>query len=202
MNYLGHAFLSLGDAELLTGNLIGDHVKGKLALDAFPAQIRKGIELHRKIDGYADAHPGTLRGKLLFKVDYGLYAGAIMDTLYDHFLANDPKYFLNENALLEFTQTVYAQLDNNSQYFPHTFAKYFPLMKEYNWLYGYRTVKGMERSLSGLHRRAAYMPPIDKAYEIFVSNYYHLNQCYYELIEDIVTFVKIETGNGKTGEKY
>jgi acyl carrier protein phosphodiesterase len=198
MNYLGHAFLSNGDAELLTGNMIGDHVKGTLALDAYPARIKKGIQLHRKIDGAVDIHPATLRAKLLFRVDYGLYAGAIMDTLYDHFLANDPKYFRDQAALLAFTQNVYAQLEEHKDFFPSQFAAYFPHMKEHNWLYNYRTLKGMERSLSGLHRRATQMPPIDKAYEIFVTNYYHLNQCYYELIEDIVSFVKIETGNEKT----
>ena len=51
---------------------------------------------------------------------------------------------------------------------------------------------GMERSLGGLARRAKYMPPPDEAYKIFVGYYYHLNQCYYELIDDLVTFVKIE----------
>lgn len=192
MNYLGHAFLSFGDIDVLTGNMIGDHVKGRLALDKFPVGIKKGIELHRKIDGFADVHPATLRAKILFRQDYGLYSGAIMDTLYDHFLASDPKQFNSQDALLLFTQQVYTQLAMNEQYFPLPFAQYFPHMKEHNWLYNYRTLKGMERSLNGLARRAKHMPPIEKAYEIFVTNYYQLNQCYYEFIDDVITFVKIE----------
>lgn len=192
MNYLGHAFLSFGDAEVLTGNMIGDHIKGRLALDSFPAGIKKGIELHRKIDGFADVHPATSRAKLLFREHYGLYSGAIMDTLYDHFLANDPKIFATETVLLTFTTSVYAQLAEHEQYFPPVFASYFPHMKQHNWLYNYRTLKGMERSLGGLARRAAHIPPIDKAYEIFVTCYYQLNQCYYEFIDDVIKFVKIE----------
>lgn len=193
MNYLGHAFLSFGDSGILTGNMIGDHVKGRLPLAQFPPQIKKGIELHRKIDAYSDVHPATQRAKLLFKEDYRLYAGAIVDTLYDHFLANDPKIFPNENKLLEFTRSVYEQLQENEQYFPEKFAEYYPYMVQQNWLYHYRQVKGMERSLNGLARRAAHMPPIQKAFEIFVSHYYQLNQCYYEFIDDITSFVKIET---------
>src|SRR4051812_21980877 len=100
MNYLGHAVLSFGDADILTGNMIADHVKGKLALEKFPHGIKKGIELHRKIDAKADSHPATQRGKLLFREHYGLYSGAIMDTLYDHFLANDPKIFPTSETLL------------------------------------------------------------------------------------------------------
>ncbi len=192
MNYLGHAFLSFGDGEILTGNMIGDHVKGKIALEGYPEGIKKGIMLHRKIDGYTDVHPATQRAKLLFREEYGLYSGAIMDTLFDHFLASDPKYFPTQDALLLFTQKVYEQLAEHEQYFPLLFAEYFPHMKSYNWLLGYRTLKGMERSLSGLARRAKHIPPIEKAYEIFVTNYYHLNQCYYEIIDDLSGFVKIE----------
>lgn len=194
MNYLGHAYLSFGDAEVLTGNIIGDHVKGKLALEQFPPGIRKGIELHRKIDAWADKHSATARCKLLFREDYGLYSGAIMDTLFDHFLANDPAIFSSPEVLLAFTQTVYHDLEKNSTYFPAAFAAYFPHMREHNWLYNYRTLKGMERSLHGLFRRAQHMPPVDKAYEIFVTSYYQLNQAYFDLINDLVRFVKIELG--------
>ena len=195
MNYLGHAFLSFGDSGIVTGNMIGDSVKGRLALEQFPISIKKGIELHRKIDGMTDVHPATMRAKLLFREDYGLYAGAIMDTLYDHFLANDPKCFATTEVLYDFTQSVYAQLDENEQYLPLKFKAYFPYMKQHNWLYNYRSLKGMEKSLGGLERRALYMPPIAKAYEIFVGHYYLLNQCYYEFIDDVIKFAKTELNN-------
>ena len=195
MNYLGHAFLSFNNADILTGNMIADHVKGKLALDKFPDGIKKGIKLHRKIDATTDAHPGTMRAKLLFREHYGLYAGPIVDTLFDHFLACDPKLFAGEDALFSFTQNVYLQLDTNQEFLPEKFAAYFPSMKQHNWLYNYRTIKGMEKSLNGLSRRALYMPPIEKAYEIFIASYYQLNQCYYEFIDDVISFVKNETDN-------
>lgn len=192
MNYLAHAFLSFGDAEILTGNMIGDHVKGKLILDKFPERIRKGIMLHRKIDGFTDAHPATQRAKVWFRNDYGLYSGAIMDTIFDHFLAGDAKHFSSEATLLAFTQKTYSQMEQNSAYFPETFAAYFPNMQQYNWLYGYRTMQGVQRSLQGLARRAAHMPPPDLAYQTFVGYYYQLAQCYYELIDDVIKFVKLE----------
>jgi len=192
MNYLGHAYLSFGDGDILTGNMIGDHVKGKLALEAYPEGIANGIRLHRKLDEFADNHPATHRAKLWFRQEYGLYSGAIIDSLYDHYLANDPKIFGSEQQLLAFSQTTYQQLENNAQYFPETFANYFPYMKEHNWLYNYRTMQGMQRSLTGLARRAKHIPPIDKAYETFVGHYYQLAQCYYEFIDDVITFAKVQ----------
>lgn len=192
MNFLGHAVLSFGDADILTGNMIGDYVKGRLGLDKYPEGIKKGILLHRKIDEFADNHPSTNRAKVWFRETYGLYAGAVIDTLYDHFLANDPKQFASAEALKEFTLTTYQQLQSNAQYFPERFAAFFPHMQQHNWLYGYRSVMGAERSLQGLQRRAQHMPPSDVAYQTFITYYYQLAQCYYEFIDDVVKFVKVE----------
>ncbi|HRO43804.1 MAG TPA: ACP phosphodiesterase [Flavipsychrobacter sp.] len=192
MNYLGHALLSFDDAQILTGNLIGDHVKGKLALNNYPERIRKGIELHRKIDVFTDNHPASKRARLWLRESYGLYSGAIVDSLYDHFLANDPRYFSSEKDLLLFTQKVYENLEEQSRFFPPVFAQYFPYMKEQNWLYNYRNLQGVQRSLGGLYKKAKHMPPVEEAYKIFIGHYYQLAQCYYELIDDIVPFVKLE----------
>ena len=159
MNYLGHALLSFGDADILTGNMIGDHVKGKLVLERFPEKIKKGVLLHRKIDHYADVHPATQRAKLWFRADYGLYAGPLMDTLFDHFLANDAKHFNSETDLLNFSLSTYKALEQNRQWFPESFAAYFAYMQQHNWLYNYRTLPGIQRSMAGLHRRAGHMPP-------------------------------------------
>ena len=47
MNYLAHLFLSEGTPESLIGNLLGDFVKGS-AVNVYPEEIIKGIDLHRK----------------------------------------------------------------------------------------------------------------------------------------------------------
>lgn len=192
MNYLGHAFLSFGDTDILTGNMIADHIKGMKALQHFPEGIQKGIKLHRKIDLFTDTHPANQRAKLWFRETYGLYSGAIIDTVYDHFLANDPKHFPSEKQLFDFTQKTYNQLSSNQQYLPEIFASYFPHMQQHNWLYGYRMLPGVQRSLTGLSRRAKYMPPVEEAYNIFIAHFYQLNQCYYEFMDDVITFVKVE----------
>ena len=95
MNYLAHACLSFNHPEILTGNMISDFVKGKKKFD-YSAQIQKGIALHRAIDEFTDAHEETRNAKLFFKPGYGLYAGAFVDIVYDHFLANDENEFAND----------------------------------------------------------------------------------------------------------
>lgn len=192
MNYLAHAYLSMNDPEILTGNMIGDYVKGKKILETYPDKIRRGIMLHRSIDSFADTHPATQRAKVWFAKDYGLYSGAIIDILYDHFLANDPKHFSSKEALLDFSQHTYQQLEEHKEYMPTKFLNMLPRMKEHNWLYNYRTVHGAKRSLEGLVYRAKHMPDSTEAYQSFIMNYQQIAQSYYEFIDDIIKFVKTE----------
>ena len=98
MNYLAHAYLSFGHEEILVGNMISDFVKGKKKFD-YSLGIQKGIALHRAIDSFTDDHPVTKLAKQFFKAEYGLYAGAFMDVVYDHFLANDTNEFADGTAL-------------------------------------------------------------------------------------------------------
>ena len=58
MNFLAHAYLSFGQPEILVGNMISDFVKGKKKFD-YPGGIQAGMQLHRAIDTFTDAHPAT-----------------------------------------------------------------------------------------------------------------------------------------------
>jgi acyl carrier protein phosphodiesterase len=177
MNYLAHARLSFGDADILTGNLISDFVKGKKKLD-YPAPIRDGIGLHRAIDEFTDGHEATRRAKTFFRADYRLYAGALVDVVYDHFLANDPGEFADEGALAAFAKETYHRLGHARAFFPERFGRLFPYMESQDWLTGYRHQEGIFRSFAGLARRAAYMPGPAAACETFLTHYGELGACY------------------------
>ena len=66
MNFLAHAILSFNDPDILTGNMISDHVKGKSQYDFSPG-IQKGIRLHRAIDRFTDLHPVTKAAKIYYR---------------------------------------------------------------------------------------------------------------------------------------
>jgi acyl carrier protein phosphodiesterase len=176
MNYLAHAYLSFGQPGLLAGNMISDFVKGKRKFD-YPDEIQKGIALHRLIDSFTDSHPATKAAKDIFRPAYRLYAGAFIDVVYDHFLANDEDEF-NKESLYEFSLTTYRLLDNFEFYFPEKFARMYPHMKTHNWLYNYQYHEGIEKSLGGVVRRAAYLTESDTAYLLFNSHYDELKHHY------------------------
>jgi acyl carrier protein phosphodiesterase len=169
MNYLAHAYLSCNQQQVLVGNIISDYVKGK-AQYTYPFFIQAGITLHRQIDAFTDTHICTQKIKAYFAPHYRLYAGAFTDVVYDYYLANNPNFFINTDALMAFSQDVYVTLAHYQQYFPPKFAAMFPYMQSQNWLYNYQFTTGIQKSFGGLAKRAKYIPETDTAYQIFVTN--------------------------------
>ena len=177
MNYLAHAYLSFNMPGILVGNMISDFVKGKKKFE-YTEEIQKGIALHREIDSFTDTHSATKEAKNIFRPAYGLYSGAIMDVVYDHFLAIDQNEFTNE-SLKAFTLKTYETLDTFIDQFPENFAMMYPYMKMHNWLYNYRYPQGIQKSLGGLVRRAKYLEESDTAFMLFTDHYEELKRIYH-----------------------
>ena len=187
MNYLAHAYLSFGIPEITVGNLISDFVKGKQKF-TYPAAIQQGIVLHRAIDTFTDTHAITAQAKSFFREPYRLYSGAIVDVVYDHFLANDPMEFPGD-SLLPFSLDTYTAVQPYSNWLPPKFARMFPYMMQQNWLNNYRYTWGIQRSFEGLVRRSAYLSDSETAFTLFLQNYNRLQQYYNQFFPAIKKFV-------------
>ena len=187
MNYLAHAYLSFNEPGILTGNMISDFVKGKKKFD-FSLVIQRGIALQRAIDEFTDFHPVTQQAKSYFKQNYRLYSGAFIDVVYDHFLANDKKEFLDEKELDSFCQSTYLNLQNNCAGLPEKFLQILPYMQQQNWLFHYNCREGIEKSFGGLARRAVYLSESDIAFSIFNNHYHELENCYQLFFPELKVF--------------
>lgn len=183
MNYLAHAFLSFNNPEILAGNMISDFVKGKKKFD-YPVDIQQGIHLHRLIDTFTDEHPAVKKAKEVFRPHYRLYAAAFVDVVFDHYLAIDNQHFTDKSLRL-FAETTYEHLHSYSSFFPERFAGMFPYMWKQNWLYHYSSKWGIENSLKGVVRRAAYLEESDTAYRLFNEKYRYLQDCYLEFFPSL-----------------
>ena len=198
MNLLAHAYLSFNDPGTLAGNMISDYVKGKKKFQ-YPATIQIGMALHRAIDDFTDHHPATHTARQFFKANYRLYAGAFVDVLYDHFLANDINEFRNEAELNLFCTATYTSLQNNITLLPVKFQQTLPYMQSQNWLFNYRYRAGIEKGFAGLVRRAAYLSESAIAFQIFNEQYFALQHCYNDLFPGLKQFA-ISTLNKMTGD--
>lgn len=190
MNFLAHACLSFNQPGLLVGNMISDFVKGKQQF-AYPPAIRQGIVLHRQIDQFTDDHPVTKEAKELYRPLYRLYSGAFIDVVYDHFLANDLHEF-NDTSLNHFAQQTYHTLQEHYNHLPASFAGMLPYMQQQNWLYNYRTIDGISKSMAGLVRRSAYLTDSAPAVVILQNNYQTLKGLYQVFWPDVKAFAQLQ----------
>ena len=184
MNYLAHAYLSFNQTNILLGNMSSDFIKGKKKFD-YPLGIQNGIALHRLIDTFTDEHAATLEAKKYFKSTVGLYAGAFVDVVYDHFLANDKNQFPTDAHLKNFANNTYEQLQLHKDLLPLKLQQMLPYMQSQNWLYNYQFNWGIQKSFEGVVRRAAYLSNSEAAFAAFENNYAALQGCYNLFFNDV-----------------
>lgn len=176
--------------------MIADFVKGRKGLNQYPEGIQRGILLHRAIDDFTDHHPLTRQIKSFFSPDYGLYAAAFVDVIYDHFLAND-RHIFPGNSLRHFTLETYQMLHQYEKYLPVAFKQMFLYMESHNWLLSYRTQAGLFRTFDGLVRRCQLPQGAGPVMRDFRLHYAQLQAIYADFFPELMAFVGQQSHDGK-----
>ena len=191
MNFLAHLHLSRNNKNILIGNFIADAVKGNKHAN-YKKEIQAGILLHREIDNYTDNHPITKKSKQRLNPRYRHYKGVIIDILYDHFLAKNWSHY-SEIRLELYADNVYSFLTENIDSFPEELQKLLPSMIQYNWLYNYASLEGIERVLGGMNRRTKGISQMDLAIEDLKLHYTKFEEDFTLFYIDLELFVKEKT---------
>ncbi len=169
MNFLAHAYLSGTNENIIIGNFIADHVKGK-AIGQYSEQIRAGIILHRHIDAFTDSHPVVRKSTGRLKNEFGKYSGVIVDMYYDHFLAKNWNVY-SCIPLRKFTSGIYNIMMRHFAILPPKTRRILPFMVESDWLAGYAQLQGLHQALAGMARRAKYASGMEFATEALMKDY-------------------------------
>jgi len=179
MNYLFHLYLSGDDPEILTGNFMGDFVKGRLG-DAYPPRLRRGIELHRGIDSFAQGDPQFTRSRLRLSEDFGLYRGILVDLFYDHFLAVTWSDWSTE-PLEEYLQRARCVVEGNRCHLPERLQGLVPIIFE-DLILSYRKTEGIEQALLRLSKRVKRANPLAGGGKELTRNYKGLQDDFLEFL--------------------
>lgn len=163
MNHLMHLFLSGSDPEILVGNLMGDFVKGRLD-DRFSPGLRRGLELHRKIDSFAAGNELFLRSKRRIDLRYGHFRAVLVDIFYDHFLACNWNDY-SPLSLEEFLGSSHQILARYKNQLPPRLQELLPRMFSRHWLVAYREPAGIETALLRMSERLARQNPLAEGIE-------------------------------------
>ncbi|MCR3967658.1 ACP phosphodiesterase [Aeromonas veronii] len=151
MNFLAHLHLAAHTGSSLTGNLLGDFVKGTLPT-GLAAHFDEGIWLHRKIDAFTDSHPEHKAAVACFEAPWRRFGAIVVDMIYDHWLSLHWGLFSTE-PLPRFLQRSYEQLLADHPRLPDGLPLPLKRMAEQNWIASYRHREGLGQALNGIGRR-------------------------------------------------
>ena len=154
MNFLAHLYLSGTDDDLRFGNFIADAIRANQYAH-YPKGIQEGIQLHRSIDSFTDAHPIFRQHCKLFFKEHRHYSRVILDVVYDHFLAQLWEDY-HSTKLVDYAADFYRVTEEKKTLLPDKMQRLFQLMKEQNWLVEYRSIKGLERILFHMSKRTSF----------------------------------------------
>lgn len=187
MNFLAHLFLSRDDEALLVGNFIGDFVTNR-DLEAYPAGVRAGVMLHRRIDHYTDNHPLVLQGARRLYAAHGKYALVIVDIYYDHLLAAGFETY-HDGPLADFTASVYEVLQRREEWLPPILQRRLPLMIADDWLTNYASLEGLEYTFQRMKHRASKPWYLEGAVASLQAHYEQYREEFHRFFPDVQDFV-------------
>lgn len=158
MNYLVHLYLAGDDPGLQLGSMMGDFVKGPVPKD-YPADIRLGLKLHRRIDSFAQISTPCRLSRRRLHDRYGHVRSVMVDIFYDHFLARNWTDY-HPDSLEVFAANFYRILREGQEWLPQELARLAPRMTARNWLVAYREKPAVERALQNLASRLSRPTPL------------------------------------------
>ncbi len=163
MNFLAHALLAGDDPALIVGGVVGDWIKGPLP-GALPADLTRGVALHRAIDSHAETHPAFRASRARVSPSRRRYAGVLVDIFYDHLLARDWSAH-HEAPLADYCTAIYRHVATRLDDLPPSARPVLQLMAREDWLQSYAGIEGIADVLQRMGRRARQPNPLAGAEE-------------------------------------
>lgn len=159
MNFLAHLYLAGDDEEIIVGQMLGDFLEPRWQ-EKYSPRVCAGVELHRFVDRYTDAHPLVSRARRTVRPPYRRFAGVLLDMFFDHFLARGWDRWSPQVGLEEFALSRYAVLERHEPRLTARLRRILPSMVRHDWLGAYAGRAGIERALRGMSRRLTRENPL------------------------------------------
>ncbi len=187
MNFLAHTYLSCSDENLLLGNVLADFIKNK-EIAALPTDYHLGIDLHRKIDSFTDAHPAVLEVNKYFHKVHHKYSPVVTDILFDYVLANNWSKYSGEN-LKDFTQNIYDILLKHQNHFPERKKRSILNMIHNDFLMNYTNIDGLKFTFEHMDKRTKFKANFIQSLDNLEETYPHLESAFNAFFPELINEV-------------
>jgi acyl carrier protein phosphodiesterase len=183
-----HLYLSGDNPETLVGNMMGDFVKGRLD-ECYPPGIRRGIELHRRIDSFSASNPCFIRSKRLIDPSFRHYRGVLVDVFYDHFLARQWEEYRG-TPYRDFIRECFAVLLAHEEVLPESLRTLLPRIFSANWLLSYPHMEGVASVLERMSKRVSRPNPLAEGIGELSLHYGQLLGDFRQFLPEISEYVR------------
>ena len=170
MNWLAHLRLAPAAGRTRIGNLAGDFVRG-VDLQTLHPEIRRGIDQHRAVDRFVDAHPVVRMSRERLGPGLRRFSGVLVDVFFDHFLARDWSQHGDGRPLHAFVAEVQAELVIHEACLPPRLLQVLPWMTREDWLGSYASLEGIDAILQRMARRGKRTGPLAEGGEVLQRHY-------------------------------
>ena len=188
MNFLAHIYLSGNNEELKFGNFIGDWIKGNKYMN-YKGDIRRGILLHREIDGYTDSHPMVDLSVERLRPAYGKHAAVAVDILYDHYLAKNWENY-SEVPLKKYVKEFHLYVLTHFHLLPSGAKRFaFPFIRNRRLLC-YADLRCFEDVLEKMAIYTSMPDKVSEAMNIIRLYYKDFEEEFKDFFEDLRRFVE------------
>jgi len=185
MNFLGHLVLAGSDENLRLGAMLGDFVRGRAALEAFPPRVRTGILLHRRIDAFTDSLAEIVALRTWFPADFRRYAGIVIDLGFDCLLAQDWDARGLPQTLEEHDTAVRQMLARQDELIPPELRRFMDYADRRGLFAAYRAKPEVLHSLRGVGKRLSRPNPLHRADEIWDPFEVRLRACFDTVFSEV-----------------
>lgn len=186
MNYLAHLHLAHISHTSLPGALLGEYAKGQIDTQLAPA-LQLGVQLHRQIDGFTDAHPLHAGAVRSLPRPFRRYGGIIMDMMFDHFLSRHwPRY--HTWPLPDFIAYSHQQLVPTAQW-PPAMVTLVERIQHYQLLSRYQTLTGIAFAITGIDQRFRRPTPLPYCMPLLHARYQDMEQAFLGFYPDLIKYV-------------
>lgn len=184
MNFLAHLHIAYQCNSDLTGNLLGDFVKGD-PYASFPNSVAAGIKLHRFVDSFTDKHDVMKQGKSYFPQELRRFAPIALDLFWDHCLVSRWSQY-HANSLDQFCDNAARQTLVTEYQVPERFREVNQRVWEGRWLQSYADFKNLEYALNRMSTRSSRMKALAYCFEPLDNNYQALFSLFPALYGDVL----------------
>jgi acyl carrier protein phosphodiesterase len=173
----------------MAANLAADWMTLK-EISQLPDVALLGVQLHKEIDAFTDAHPSVRRIKTLLRPIQGKYSPVAADLIIDFLLAHH-WYRYYEISYADFCTSVYGALLSAAPTFPIHIQARIVRLCSYRWLNGVPDSINWIKPLSAMDQRAGFPSQFFRAGEQLLTDFdrydTHFNEYMINLVSNFPT---------------